>query len=278
MPLRISSNIPALTAQRYVGLAEKDLEHSLRSLASGNRIVQPGDDAAGLAISEELRGQVSGLRQARSNAENAVSMVQVAEGGLNEQNNILIRLRELGVQSASDTLGDRERQYLDQEYQALTSEFDRIAKVSKFGSHELLTGRSSEFDFHVGPNGSSDNVIKYKLDANTTSSGVGIDGLSVSSRGDAKDALGELDQALEKIAGVRANFGAIQSRLMSANNNLDVQIENVSAARSRIADVDVAEESAKMISARVKTEMGVAVMAQTNNLPGRAQRLISSMM
>jgi flagellin len=275
MALRISTNVASLAAQRQISKSDAELTHALKALASGNRIVSPGDDAAGLAISETLRGQVSGLRQARSNAENSISLIQVAEGGLNEQNNILIRLRELGIQGSSDTVSDVEREYLDAEFQQLVSEFDRIAKTTSFGSKKLLTGAGESFQFYVGAGAGPDNIIEYKLDANTTAGNTGVEGLAVATQGDAQSTMEGVDQALTHLNEVRANFGAIQSRLQAAGSNLDIQIENVSAAKSRISDADVAYETAKAVQANVLTQLGTSVLAQANNLPMQAERLVS---
>jgi flagellin len=272
--LRINTNLPSLTAQRFLSKSQDQLEHSLQAIASGSRIVRPDDDAAGLAISETLRGQMAGQLQSRMNAENAMSLIQVAEGGLNEQNNILIRLRELGIQSASDTVSDNERGYLDQEYQQLTEEFDRIAVSTRFGSKKLLSGEGEEFEFQVGEKSGPENVIKYKLDADTRASAMSIDRLSISDQDDARDTLEDIDEALEKLSGTRADFGAIQSRLQSAQSNLDTQYENIAAAKSRMSDVDVAYESAQLVQAQVLQNAGVGVLAQANDLSNRANRLL----
>lgn len=274
MALRINTNLPSLTAQRHLGRSQNQLEHSLQAIASGSRIVRAGDDAAGLAISETLRGQMAGLRQSRMNAENAMSLIQVAEGGLNEQNNILIRLRELGIQAASDTVSDTEREYLDHEYQQLTEEFDRIAVSTRFGSKQLLSGEGEEFEFQVGERSGPDNVISYKLDADTRADAMGVSGLSITDQDDARDTLEDIDSALEKLSATRADFGAIQSRLQSAQGNLDTQYENIAAARSRMYDADIAFESAQLVQAQVLQNAGVGVLAQANELSNRANRLL----
>jgi len=278
MALRINTNVPALTAQRFLSKQEDQVQHALGAMASGSRIVRPGDDAAGLAISENLRGQIAGLKQAGRNAENAISLVQVAEGGLNEQNNILIRLRELGVQAASDTVSDVEREFLNQEFVQLTLEFDRIARSTTFGNKKLLEGSGGEFVFHVGPNAGGDNQISYTLDADSTASTMGVDGMEISDKSGANDALESIDEALQTISGIRANFGAIQSRLATASSNTAIQIENVSAAKSRLSDADVAEEASKLAQSQVLQDAGVAVLAQSSVLPMRASKLIGSVL
>ncbi len=275
MALRIGTNIAAISASRNLSRTNEDMQRSLTRLGSGSRIVQPGDDAAGFAISEQLRGQVSSLGQARRNADNAIGLVQVAEGGLLEQNNIAVRLREIAVQSASDTVSDTERGYLDTEFQMLVEESDRIARSTRFGKKPLLTGSGESFEFFVGTSGDSkSDIINYKLKADTTSSSLGIAGMSVADQDDAQDVLGELDETLVKLADARAGFGSIQERLQIAGNNLDVQKQNVEEARSRIADVDVAEESTQLARTQVLQEMGIAVLAQANQSAGRVLKLL----
>lgn len=271
MSFRISTNVASLTAQRFLSQAQRSAEKSQQALASGKRIVSAGDDAAGFAISESLRGQISGTRQAQSNGENAISLIQTAEGGLNEQNNILVRLRELAVYSASDTIGDEERSFLDKEYQALTQELDRIAKTTNFGNKRLLTGSGEEFEFHVGANKGPENRISFKLDADTTSSNLGVDGLSIDDQDDALDNLESIDTALQKIAGSRATFGAMQSRFQHAIDHLSVQGDNLERARSNIVDVDVAKEVSNMVQNQIIQEAGISVLAHAK---ADAQRVI----
>jgi len=275
MALRISSNIPSITAQRYFSKAEDRAEHSLQALASGSRIVRAGDDAAGLAISENLRAQLSGIKQAESNASNATSLVQVAEGALNEQTNILIRLRELGIQSASDTVSDVEREYLEVEFNSLLAEFDRIAHATRFGNRQLLVGGNEIYEIHVGPSATEENIIRYQLDDDSRADAIGISGLSIVDQDSARDTLESIDEGLSRIGTIRAKYGAFQSRFQSATNNLGVQYENVSAARARLYDVDVAEESAELASAKVNQDAALSVLAQANTFPARAVRLIS---
>jgi flagellin len=275
MGLRINTNVASIAAQRNLGKSQQAQEHSLQAIASGSRIVRAADDAAGLAISENLRGQVASIRQARSNSNNAVSMIQVAEGGLNEQNNVLIRLRELSIQSASDNVSDTERKFLDSEYQQLTQEFDRIAKTTRFGNKNLLNGNGGDYTFHVGAFAGPENQIKYKMDSNSTAGELGISGLSIRDRDDSADNLEKLDKALVGISGIRANFGAMQSRLQATTSNLDTQYENLSAAKSRLSDTDIAYESAQLLQSRVLQDAGIAVLAQANELPTKAARLIS---
>jgi flagellin len=274
MPLRINTNVAAIAAQRHLDKSDRRMEHALKALSSGNRIVQAGDDAAGLAISETLRAQLAGLKQARFNSENAVSLIQVAEGGLNEQNNILIRMRELGIQAASDNVSDVERGYLDQEFRELVQEFDRIAKTTTFGNKKLLEGSGGKFEFQVGANSGPENVIEYKLDADSTGGAIGISGLSIDDQDGARSTLDDIDEGLQKLAAIRANFGAIQSRLQMTTSNLDIQYENVSASKSRLADADIAYETSELTAAQVTQGAGIAALSQANTLPARANQLI----
>ncbi|NQZ00361.1 MAG: flagellin FliC [Bdellovibrionales bacterium] len=274
MSLRISSYIPSLAAQRSLSKTQRQIERSQIALASGKRIVSSADDAAGFAISESLRGQISGTRQGKENAENAVSLIQTAEGGLAEQNNILVRLRELAVYAASDTIGDDEREFLDMEYQQLTQELDRIAKTTTFGAKKLLEGTGEEFEFQVGANRGANNVISFKLESDTTSDSLGIDGLSISDQDDALDNLEELDTALVTVAEARATFGAMQSRFQYAIDHAALQADNLETARSRITDVDVAKEVSNLVTNQIRQEAGIAVMAGAKQDAQRVLQLI----
>lgn len=274
MSFRVSTNLASLAAQRQLSVAQRQTEKSLQALASGSRINRAGDDAAGFAIAEGLRGQLSGVKQAKFNAETATSLLQTAEGGLNEQNNILVRMRELAVYSASDTVGEEERGFLNNEFQQLSAEFDRIARSTRFGNKMLLTGTGEEFQFQVGAYKGDENTVKFKLDADTTGSEVGISGLSIDDQDDALDTLSDLDGALTKIAGTRATFGAMQSRLQYAIDNLAVQAENIAGARSQIVDADIAEEVTKLAQSQIIQDSGIAVLAQANLNTTRVGKLI----
>lgn len=274
MGLRIATNTSSIAAQRVLGTQQKRAAHSAQALASGSRIVDAADDAAGLAISENFKGQLKGMAQARNNASNAVSFVQVGEGGLNEVSNILTRLRELGVQGASDHLSDTERGFLDKEAQQLIQESDRIAKTTVFGSKKMLDGSAGEMQFQVGAFSGKDNQIKFKFDADATADTLGISGISVASRDDARGSLDNIDKAMAKVGAMRANFGAMQSRLDSTMNNLDVGYENLSAANSRIRDTDIAKETADMASANILQQTAVSVLAQANQAPAVALKLL----
>lgn len=275
MGLRIQTNMAAISAQKVLGVQQKKAERASQALASGNRIVRAGDDAAGLAISENIKGQLRGMKMARTNAFNAVSAIQVSEGGLNEISNILTRLRELGIQAASDNIGDRERQFLHVEGSNIIEEADRIAKTTVFGEKRLLDGSGGDTEYHVGAFSGEENVIKFSLSTDARADELGIAGLSLETKEDARDLLKSVDDALVKVGAMRANFGAIQNRLESTTSNLDVQVENLSAAKSRIADTDIAEESSNLASAQVLQNAGVSVLAQANQFPNVALKLLS---
>jgi flagellin len=274
MSLRINSNVASVSAQRYLTKNQRQVEDSFKALSSGTRLSTPQNDAAGFAISELLRAQVAGASQSSKNARMAQALIQTAEGGLNEQNNILVRLRELAVNSASDTIGDSEREFVNEEFQLLIAEFDRIAKSTRFGTKSLLTGSGEKFDFQVGANKGAENTISFELENDTQSDSVGIEGLDIADQDNAQDSLAEIDAAVMTVAGARAKLGAVQSRFNYAIDNLDVQKQNIDEARSIIADVDIAEETSKLARAQVLQEAGMAVLAQANSYPKKLLQLI----
>ena len=274
MSLRIGTNNPSLVAQHHLSRTSRDLESGLAELSSGSKFSRNSKDPASHAISENLRAQVSGLKAAQQNADVAVSFVQTAEGSLNEQNNILVRMRELSVQAASDTFSDVERGFMNMEFDQLQKEFDRIALSTRFGATPLLAGASKNYEFQVGEKSGSADRISFENDADTRASSMDISGLSVSDKSDARDSLESIDEALTKIAGVRAKFGAAQSRLESATDFLGNQIVAVSDAKSRIGDADVAESVSKVRKAQILQQYQAAVLAQANQIPERALSLI----
>lgn len=274
MGLRIATNSASISAQRVLYKQQKRAEHSAQALASGSRIVNASDDAAGLAISENFKGQMRGIAQARNNANNAISFAQVGEGGLSEVTNILVRIRELGVQAASDTISDTERGFLNNEAQQLVQEADRIAKTTTFGNAKLLDGSGGKLQFHVGAYGGEENIIGFNFDADATTSALGISGVGVADKQEARDTLAAVDEAMLKVGALRANFGAIQSRLETTVSNLDVSYENLAASNSRIRDTDIAKETAEMASAGILQNTAVSVLAQANQLPNVALKLV----
>jgi flagellin len=280
MGLRIATNVSSLTSQRHLRETRELLDRSLERLSSGYRINRAGDDAAGLAISEKLRAKTRGLVQAQRNASDGISLIQVAEGGLNEVQNILVRLRELGVQAASDTIGARERKYLDLEYQSLKQELDRIANGTEFNGTFLLDGTGGSLDFQVNTGGENllgvDRISfdAFKLDVNSDK--LGMEELSVDSKVNAQTSLTTIDKAIEDVSATRAELGAIENRLSATIRNVGISIENLSAARSRIKDVDIAEETADMTKHNILMQAGTSVLTQANNVPKLALSLLQN--
>lgn len=276
MGLRINTNVSALAAQRTLGINSRNLNDNFRKLSSGQRITQASDDAAGLAISENLKAQIRGGRQAKRNAGDAISLIQTAEGGLNEVSSIIIRLRELSIQAASDTVGATERGFSDIEFQALKDEIDRIAKSAEFNGTKLLDGTSGILEFQIGVNNSPElDRLRYNGTNNTaTLSSLGLNAESVNTKEGAQLSLQRLDDALVKINGVRSELGATQNRLSSIINTLSIGDENLSAANSRIRDVDVAAETADLTRNNILVQSGTSVLAQANQFPNIALKLL----
>ncbi|MDD0854643.1 flagellin [Halobacteriovorax sp. GB3] len=275
MGLRIATNIASQTVQKNLREVSSQGKDSLEKLSSGKRITKAADDAAGLAIAKNLEAQTRGLRAATRNANDGVSLVQTAEGGLNETSNILTRLRELTVQAASDTVGDTERGFLDKEFQQLTSEVDRIAEATTFNGSNVLNGEGDTKDIQVGSFDGEQNRITFDAgETNATADSIGVASASIADKDSALDSMAQVDEAIEKVSGFRANLGAIQSRLESTVSNLEVQTLNQESARSVIEDVDVAEESAKLASNNVIKNSGISTLAQANGIPNSALRLV----
>lgn len=276
MSLRISTNTTALNAQRTMTQTRLALDKSLERLSSGSRINKAGDDAAGLAISENLKAQIRGMRQAKRNAQDGVSLIQVSEGGLNEISNILVRLRELSIQAASDTIGDTERQFTDREFQALKQEVDRIANVTQFNGTPLLNGRAGIFEIQVG---TQNNPILDRVVYNGERSDASVDALklggeSVATKQGAQLSLSVIDEGLIRVNSIRADLGALQNRLQSTINNLAIADENLSAANSRIRDTDFAEEVSEMTKNNILMQAGIAVLGQANQTNAAAMKLL----
>jgi len=305
MGLRIASNVQALTAQRNLNATTEANNASMEKLASGFRINKAADDSAGLAISEKLKADIRGINMARRNASDGVSLIQTAEGGLNEVGNILSRLRELAVQGSSDTVGDTERGFLNKEFSQLKNEITRIAKSTEYNGTLLIGGeldnaepslaaRSNNYplEIQIGKNyfesvdskdqASPVNVLRIDLqDINSTVGEDGLnlgegadDGAQVASKETAQASIEMLDTAITKVSGYRSTLGAIQNRLNSAMSNLSVQAENANAANSRIRDTDFADESAKLTQTNILKQSGVAVLGQANQTPQLALRLL----
>ena len=280
MGLRINTNTASLNAQRTRWGTKLGLDKSMERLSSGYRINRAGDDAAGLAISENLKAQVRGLKQASRNAQDGISLVQVAEGGLNEVSSLLIRLRELSVQAASDTIGAVERQFLNVEYDQLISEIDRIADGTEFNGTQLLSGVGSILDFQVGTrnNPEIDRISFDASRADANSAALGVNLTSVADKASAQNALSAIDHAIVSVSAMRADFGAIQNRLSSIISNLQVSVENLASANSRIRDVDVAEETSEFTKNNILLQAGTSVLAQANQSANTALTLLSKSM
>lgn len=276
MGLRITTNVSAINAQKNLYSTQINLNKSMARLASGNRINQASDDAAGLAISENLRGLIRGARQANRNANDGISLVQIAEGSLNEVSNMIIRLRELGVQAASDTIGDTERKFLDVEYQQLKSEIQRVTESTQYNGYDLLNGTGGILDIQVGvQNDAFKDRISFNAGAaNATLEALGMVSESVATKESAQQSLSVLDDALVSVNAIRANFGAMQNRLQSTSSNLLNYEENMAAANSRIRDTDVAAESSEMVRQNILIQAGLSTLAQANQVPQMALKLL----
>lgn len=307
MGLRIRTNIASINAQRRLSVSTNDLKESMAKLASGKRINKAADDAAGLAISENLRADVRSLNQAKRNASDGVSLVQTAEGGLTETSNMLIRLRELAVQAASDTVGKTERGFLDKEFLALKDEIDRIANSTEFNGTRLLVGEADipeeianaegtfpleiqvGKDYYEGVDDISQpnqvNIIKVdlsQLNAFTGADG-GLDigtaeeGTRVNEKEAAQTSLAKLDDAMVRVNEYRSYLGAIQNRLGSTIKNLSVQSENLTEAKSRIVDTDFASETANYTRNNILQQAGTSVLSSANGQPQVAMGLIQGL-
>lgn len=276
MGMRVSTNIAAINAQRNLSGAQRVMDKSMGQLASGSRINISADDAAGLAISEKLNAQIRSARQANRNANDGISMIQTAEGGLNEIGNMVTRLRELGIQSASDTVSNTERDFINKEVSQLKSEIDRIAQTTKWGNTTLLDGTTPKFDFQVGLfNDEKQDRISFDASQNVaTLKALGMDGLDYSTKQGSQSALERLDSAQNLVNGYRANLGALQNRLTSTIDNLSVQEENLSAANSRVRDTDVALASSEMVRNQILLQAGTSTLAQANQTNQMALKLI----
>lgn len=256
--------------------SQREIQKSFTQLASGSRITKSSDDAAGLAISENLKSNIRSIDQAGRNSNDGISLIQTAEGGLGEISNILTRMRELGIQSASDSVSDKERNLLDKEVQQLKQEVQRIAQTTKFGNQELINGNGKMYEFQVGINNDPDSD-RIKFDSSmsdATASNLGIDGFDFSSKEGAQESLTVLDEAQSTVNGFRANLGAIQNRLQTTFDNTQTMRENLSAANSRIRDTDVAQASSELTRNNILLQASVSTLAQANQIPANALKLI----
>jgi len=276
MGLRINTNLQAMIAHRNLDTNRRAQETSLERLSSGNRINRAGDDAAGLAISERIRASTRSLAQAGRNAQDGISMIQVAEGGTNEISNILVRMRELSIQGASDTIGDKERSFIDKEMQQLRAEIDRIASTTEFNGNKLLNGSGKQFDIQVGLN-NNPNQDRLTFDAqeqNISINALGLNGIATLTKETSQGNLEKLDNALTRLNENRSALGALQNRLQSTINNIGTYRENLEAARSRIRDTDMAAETSELTKNNILSQAGISVLGQANQNPQQVLKLL----
>ena len=276
MGLRINTNLQAMAAQRSLGINRQAQEQSLERLSSGYRINRAGDDAAGLAISDQIRANTRSLGQAGRNAQDGISLVQVAEGGTNEISNMLVRMRELSIQAASDTIGEKERGFIHKEMVALRDEVDRIAVTTEFNGTKLLNGSADKLDIQVGlgNNATTDRLVFDAGKQNVTTKALGISDVSTMTKEDAQNNLMKLDEALSNVNANRSSLGATQNRLQSTINNINIYRENLEAARARIKDTDMATETSELTKNNILSQAGVSVLAQANQNPQLALKLL----
>ena len=276
MGLTINTNVASLNAQRNLNTTQLQLSKSMERLSSGLRINRAGDDAAGLAISQNMQANIRSMNQAVRNANDGISMVQTAEGALNETSNILLRMRELGTQAANGTLTQSQRDNIQVEFKNLQEEIDRISKVTNFNGTNLLDGSlSAGTNLQIGSgNTSNDKLLVKVTDAGAATLSVDSASAAVSTQAAAQASLDKIDAAISSVSTARGGLGAIQNRLQSTINNLQVAVENTSAANSRIVDVDVAAETANMTRAQILTQAGVSVLSQANQNPQLALKLL----
>ena len=274
MGLRVNTNVTSINAQRNLSMVTERLSGNFRRLSTGLRISTAADDAAGLAISERLRSQVRSLEQAKRNANDGISFVQTAEGALNEVSSILIRLRELAIQSANGSVSGQDKDTLDEEFQSLVNEVNRIGRSTEFNGIKLLDGSNSTVTFQVGFGTTSGiDTLDVTLAASLSTS-LSLSTLDIGSGGSTSTAITNLDTAINAVSSLRGTLGAIQNRLGSTINNLAIQVENLSAAESRIRDVDVAYETAQLTRNQILQQASIAMLAQANAQPQSALSLL----
>lgn len=276
MSLKINTNVASVFAQKHVGRTSSRLQTSMEHLSSGLRITKAADDAAGLAVSEKMRSQIRSLQMAERNTADGISMVQTAEGGLNEITNILSRMRELAVEASSDVLQATERAYLATELTALQGEIERIADATAFNGLNLSDGSTASVAVQVGIfNVAAEDRITVTLqDAQTATLGVDTASVDLSDAASAQAAITAIDTALDSVNNSRSAYGAVQNRLSSALANLENYTENLVEAESRIRDADFAQETAEMTRNQIFQQAGVAVLAQANSSPQVALALL----
>jgi len=272
MGIRINTNVASINTKRHLYNSTMSFGKSMEKLSSGLRINRAGDDAAGLAISENLKADIRALDQAGRNAADGISLVQTAEGALDEVSSILLRMKELAEQSLNGTLTDTDRGYLDSEYTALSEEVDRIAAGTEFNGVSVLDG-SLDVAIQVGISTTATDQVGVALATNMDSATIGITS-GIGNATDASSAMDEIDGAITSVVTARGDFGAIQNRLETSIRNINMTSENLSAANSRIRDVDVASETSRMTSFQILQQAGVSMLAQANMTTGLAMSLL----
>jgi len=274
MGLRVNTNVASINAQRNLSAVTERLSGSYRRLSTGLRISTAADDAAGLAISERLRSQVRSLEQAKRNANDGISFVQTAEGALNEVSSILTRLRELAIQASNGSVSNADRETLDEEFQSLIGEVNRIGRSTEFNGVKLLDGSATSVSFQVGLGVTTGiDTLSVSLSA-ALSTTLSLQSLDIGSGGSTSTAITNIDAAINTVSGLRGSLGAVQNRLGSTINNLAIQAENLSAAESRIRDVDVAYETAQLTRNNILQQASISVLAQANAQPQAALQLL----
>ncbi len=276
MGMRITTNVASLNAQRSMSTNTRETQKSMAQLSTGSRITKAGDDAAGLAISENLKSQIKSFGQASRNANDGISMIQTAEQGMGEISNIVTRLRELGIQAGSDTIGETERGFIQKEVDAMKSEIQRVAESTSFGSRKLLDGTGGIYDIHIG-SGANESTDWIAYDAgisNVTTDNLGIADLDFSSKEGARAGLASLDTAQSNVNGSRATLGALQNRLSSTVDVIGTMNENMSAANSRIRDTDIAASTSDLARSSILMQASTASLAQANQQPQLALKLL----
>jgi flagellin len=276
MGLRITTNVSAMNAQRNLGTSQRMMEKASAQLSSGSRINKSADDAAGLAISENMKAQMRSAGQARRNANDGISLVQTAEGSLGEISNILIRLRELSIQSSSDTIGDNERLLINTEVQQLKSEIERTAQTTSWNTTKLLNGSTPIFDFQVGLFNTNDDSISYDASSNVaTLEALNLSDLDFTTKESSRLAIQNIDDSQTSVNNMRARIGALQSRLTTTVDTLAITEENLAAANSRIRDTDIAASTAEMARNQVLLQAGASALMQANSNNQLALKLLA---
>ena len=274
MGLRVNTNIASLNAQRNTATVTTRLAHNFQRLSTGLRIATAADDAAGLAISERLRAQVRSLQQAARNANDGISLVQTGEGALNEVSNILVRLRELAIQSANGSTSGQDKNTIKEEFDSLVDEINRIAQSTDFNGVKLLDGSASSVQFQVGIQTTVGIDVLAVTLTPALSTTLGLSTLDVGSGGNTSFAIAQLDTAVGLVSQLRGRFGALQNRLQSTIANIGVATESLSAAESRIRDVDVASETAELTRNSIMQQASISILAQANAQPQVALQLL----